>query len=219
MKKYLIPILSITIIASINACGSPEPEPKKKNLFGALKELSESMEELAENMEENLEENNGTFNTGEAIDHSVLQTFLPESISGYSRNEPTSSSVSMQGFNVSSAEVEFTSDNGTVKVIITDYLAAASMYQMASMMWTMGISIDSPEEKTKGYKFNDTMPGWLSFKKKRGNAVATSGVNGRIIVVVEATEQTDYENVKEILENMDLEKLSELNATEDTASN
>ena len=215
MKKYFAQISSFILIASISACGTSEPEPKKKNLFGALKEFSENMEELAEK----IEDNDGEFNTGEAIDHSVLQTYLPESISGYERDEPTSSSFAMQGFNVSSAEVKYTSDNGTVKIIITDYLAAASLYQMTSMMWTMGISIDSPEEKTKGYKFNDNKPGWLSFKKKNGDAIATAGVNGRIIVVVEASDQTDYENVKDILENMDLDGLSELNPSEDTASN
>lgn len=218
MKKLFTSLLSLALVATISSCGEKEEEVQEKNIFGAFKEFAEGMEDIAEEMEGN-DSNDGEFNMGGVIDHKELKAFLPTDVSGYETGETSSSSVKMQGMSIGAAKVEFTNGDEKITVIITDYFAAASMFKMASLVWKMGMEIDTPEEYAKSYDFDGKYSGWLSYEKNSNDASAACGINNRIILTIEATNQSDFERVKDIVESMDLEGISELGQSEDVASN
>lgn len=221
MKKI---ILSITVL-SLVACGgaeehkeenkekeaivdqereeNEETEMEKKNPMAAFSEMAEGMKDMAEAMQ------NGE--GGEPIHYTELQAFLPTELPGYTTGEPSGETVKMQGFNVSSAEVEYTNDNGDyVKISIIDYLAAGALYNAASAMWAMGLEVDSSEEMAKGFTLGGDKNGWETFQKKSKDAEAVLGVNNRLIITVDADNQENTDYVKSVLKSMDLEGLSAL---------
>mgnify|MGYP001594122313 CR=1 FL=1 len=137
--------------------------------------------------------------------------FLPESIDGYTRGEPDGETVNMPPTSFTSVNVKFTNDKGDdIKVTIVDYNQAYGMYSGLTMMWAMGMSVDSPEKKAQGVKFEGDIGGWEEFHKKTGRTELTLGVGYRFWVQVQADNQTDTENVKAIAKKIDLKKLSEI---------
>ena len=77
----------------------------------------------------------------EVMDYKDLQNYLPSSVNGYEAGEPSGSTMNMQGMSFSSAEIEFTNQDGdNVRVTLLDYTSAIMMYQAATAMWTAGIS-------------------------------------------------------------------------------
>lgn len=180
-----------------------ETEMKTKNPMAAFSEMAEGMKDMAESMQ------NGE--GGEPIHYTELQAFLPTELPGYTTGEPSGETVKMQGFNVSSAEVEYTNESGDyVKVAIVDYLAAAALYNMATSMWAMGLEVDSSEEMAKGFTLGGDKNGWETFQKKSNDAEAVLGVNNRLIITVDANNQENTDYVKSVLKSMDLEGLSTL---------
>lgn len=217
MKKLITSVLSFALIVGVSSCGEKE-EVKKKSIFGAFKELAEEMEDMAEDMENN-SSGDGEFNMGIAINHKDLKAFLPTEMSGYKVSSTTSSSTNTEGLNVGMAEIIFSNDESEINVEIIDYFAAATMFKMASLVWKMGIEVDSDEEIAKSYVYEGDYTGWLNYDKMSHKAEAVCGINNRIIVTVGATNQDDYDRVVEIIESMDLDGISKLGQSEDVASN
>lgn len=207
--KYIAYLFSILLIASITACGGGSEEEEEievsKNPLQALMKMGQEMEKQAKLMEERQKDGNV-----EAIHYEELYNYLPESISGYERGEPTGASIEAQGMSYSSAEVRYTSDDGDLKVVILDYYAAFGLYTMATSAWMAGIKIDTPEETASGVKFSDEAKGWQSFRKKSGKASIVLGIGSRFMLTVEADNQEDTEYVKEVVKSMDLDGLASL---------
>jgi hypothetical protein len=144
-----------------------------------------------------------------AMHYEKLIQHLPTEISGYNRKEPTGSSVNMAGMSYSNAEVRYENENGNfIKITLIDYNQAYGVYQSATAMWALGMSIDSPEEKSNGIKINEEVAGWETFKKKSKNAALTLGIGYRFWLNIEANNQENTDFVKEVAKKVDMDKLS-----------
>lgn len=146
-----------------------------------------------------------------AMPYADLEKFLPQSVDGYKAEQPKGASVNMGQMSYSTADVTFKKDNGDmVKVTILDYNRAYQIYTQASLAWSMGMSVDSPNEKAETVKLDNTDGGWESYKKTSKQASITVGVSSRFFVKVEANNQADIEMVKSVAKSVDLSKLASL---------
>jgi hypothetical protein len=216
--KNLLKFPAVLIIAAtvFTSCGGSDDEYEEEkgpdNIFGAIsnmKKMGEEMEEKAKKQKDKIEERKAKGDTL-AMHYEELMKYLPESIDGYEKKEPTGESINMVGASYSTARVQYTNGNKWIKVQIADYNQAYSMYQGLTAMWAMGISVDNPNEKSNGIKLSDDIAGWESFKKKANEANISLGVGSRFFVTVSANEQTNTDFVKEIAKSMKLKELAEL---------
>ncbi len=145
-----------------------------------------------------------------AMPYADLQKYLPSSEDGYTAEPPTGASMNMMNMSYSTAMIRFKKDNDWIKVTIVDYNQAANLYNSATAMWAMGLSVDSPEEKANGIKPDNCNGGWQVYKKKTKDATVTLGVGYRFWVQVEANNQADADKVLSIAKSVDLSKLASL---------
>lgn len=216
MKKLAYLTLPAIIALSLTACGSKTEEPKEvetpkpDNPIEALNNMANETQNAQQEAEKKLAERRAKGDTL-AMPYAELMKYLPQSLDGYKRGEPDGASMNMPGTSYSSADVTFTNDKGEdVKVTIIDYNQAYALYTGATAMWAMGMSIDTPDEKAQGVKFENNIAGWEQFRKKSGDATVTLGVGYRFWVQVEADNQKDTEWVKSVAKMVDLNKLASM---------
>ena len=217
MKKIFI-ILSASIFSfGLASCGGGKGEKteeekidKPSNPFEALANMGNEMKKGNDASQEKIKERRAKGDTV-AMPYADLMKYLPESIDGYKREEPDGATINMPGASYSSAEVVFKNDNGDrVKVQLLDYNAAYQMYSSITALWAMGMSVDTPEKKANGIKFEGDIGGWEEFGKKNKKAQITLGIGYRFWLQIEADNQEDTEFIKSIAKKMDLPKLSSL---------
>ncbi|MCD4697634.1 MAG: hypothetical protein K8S16_15515 [Bacteroidales bacterium] len=145
----------------------------------------------------------------EVMDYKDLQNYLPSSVNGYEAGEPSGSTMNMQGMSFSSAEIEFTNQDGdNVRVTLLDYTSAIMMYQAATAMWTAGMSFEDDESIAKSVKWDDKIVGWEEFRKKDKEANLALGLGNRFFLSIEADNQTGMDFVIDIAKSMALNDLS-----------
>lgn len=215
MKKQLLYFLSLSVIATATSCmgGSKEEKPKEeekpKNPLEALAKMGQAMSGQAEAQNDALKKRRERGDTL-AMPYADLQKYLPE-IDGYKRGEPSGASVTMMNTSYSTADASYKNDNGgKIKVTIIDYNQAFGLYNTAAMVWTMGMTVDTPEETAKGFKLAGDIAGLETFKKKSKKATVVLGVGQRFWVSVEANDQENTDFVKSVAQQVDLEKLASL---------
>lgn len=184
-------------------------DDKPKNGIEALAEMGEKMKEGANAEKKVMEERKKKGDTL-AMHYTELEKYLPESVDGYKKGEPTGATVNYMSASYSNAEVTFTKGNERVRVTILDYNQTYALYSMATMAWAMGMSIDSPDEKAGGIKLDNTNGGWETFHKKSHDAEVVLGVGYRFLVTVNASGQDNTDLVKSIAKSMNLSKLASL---------
>jgi hypothetical protein len=144
----------------------------------------------------------------EPIHYSDLEKFLPIAIEGYDMEAPEGTTLNMEGFAVSSATAEYTSAHGDyIRVSILDYNAARSVYKMSTAMWGMGITIDSDDEYAKSFSLNNDISGWESFEKINNKSNVVAGIGNRLLITIEANNQSDSEKTKDILALVNLKSM------------
>ncbi len=208
MKNLALLLLAFSIIL-LTACGDDKKEENidvEKNPLGALMKMGENMKENAEKMEQKTKDHKNA----KAINYEELIKYLPESVSGYKRNEdPSGASMDMGEMSYSSAEVRFENEKGErINITLLDYNAAYSMYSMATAMWASGFKIDTSEELGQSINLGENINGWESFRKKQKNASVVLGIGDRFLLTIEGDNQKDCSFLKEVAESMDLKKLA-----------
>lgn len=213
MNKLFSLLLFATVV-SITSCGGGKNEEEKKeidpekNPVGAAMQMASEMEKAAKEQQERIAKGD---TSSKAVPYEELYKFLPDDFSGYKKGEPTGATMTAQGLSYSMAEVTYKNDNGDkVKIALIDYSAAFSLYSMATAMWGMGMSVDTPNEKAKGIKMGDKVTGWESFKKKNKEANVILGIGGRFLLSVEASKQEDTEFAKSVAGKIDFNALEAL---------
>jgi hypothetical protein len=195
MKKvYKLIVLFAVVLGGVSSCC--EKEDKNESLETTTPGIENSTNglKLAEG--------------GEPIDCKDLEKFLPIAIEGYNKEDPEGSILNMQGFSVSSATAEYTSANGDyIRIFILDYNAAPSVYKTETAMWGKGITIDSDDEYAKSFSLNNKLSGWESFEKINNKANVVVGVGNRLLITIEANNQSDAEKSKDILALMNLKSM------------
>ena len=194
MKKAYKLIVLFSVILGVSSCGAKEPENEP------LKTTTSGIENST----------NGLNPTeGEApIHYKDLEKFLPIAIDGYNMEDPEGTTLNMEGFSVSSATAEYTSTNGDyIHIAILDYNAAPSLYKTSIAMWGKGITIDSDDQYAKSFSFNNEVRGWESFEKINNKASVTAGIGNRLLITIEANNQSDSEKSKDILALINLKSI------------
>jgi len=216
MKKLIYITLPFALMFSLPSCGGKSEEvteeqvEKPSNPLEALENLAEDAKEGQDAADKKIAERKATGDTL-AMHYEELIKYLPGEIAYYNRGEPNGTSMNQPGVSFSSADVRYTNDQDEeIHITIIDYNQAYGMYTAATALWAMGMSVDTPEEKTQGVKFEGEISGWEEFNKKTGRTVLTLGVGYRFWVRIEADGQKDTENVKAIAKKIDLKKLSEI---------
>ena len=206
MKNKFKIIIALSVSLITVSCGG---EKEDKNDSGEeLSKLDKETKGLINNIEQLSETLNAESEGGEPIHYTDLQKYLPRNVEGYNMEDPEGTTLSMEGFSVSSAEAEYTSENGNyMRVSIMDYNAAQSLFKMSTGMWDMGIIIDSDEEYAKSFSLNENINGWETFDKKNNKATVIAGVGDRLMISVEANNQTNVEKVKEVLASMNIKSM------------
>ncbi len=220
MKKIVAIIILSALTASFSGCGESaaekeerekkEREAKFKSVggaLGALVKMGNSMGKAAKVSEDKRKARRAKGDTL-AMPFVELEKFLP-TIDGYKMSEPDGGSINMTGMSYSSAEATYKNDKGErIKVSIVDYNQAFALYSTATMMWSMGLSVDTKTEKACGFKLDNSAGGWESYKKKSKKAQVTLGIGDRFWINVEADKQENTDLVKEIAKSIDIKKLS-----------
>jgi hypothetical protein len=151
----------------------------------------------------------GLFGQSETMNYKDLQNYLPKSIPGYEAGEPDGQTMNMQGMSFSSAEIEFTDDEGHfVRITLMDYVGAASMYQAATALWATGMSYEDDEKIARSVKLSDNIVGWEEFEKKEKNASLALGIGERFFLSIQADDQDNTDFVKSVANKMDIETLA-----------
>jgi hypothetical protein len=222
MKKALMVISGFTLAFGLLSCGGKkagddttgnDEVTKVKNTLGAVGAMAtvgKEMKKENEVAQAKIKERRAKGDTL-AIPYADLMKYLPASIDGYKAGEPDGSTVNMPGASYSAVNVNFKNDKGDhVKVTLMDYNAAYGLYSSVTALWTMGMSIDSPEEKANGVKFDGEIGGWEDYHKKSKAAQLTLGIGYRFWLQVEANNQESNDFIKSVAKSMDLAKLSNL---------
>ena len=200
MKNVVKSIVFFSVLIGVTSCGTKEEEKENES----TNKVSELQTQDLVNNEEGLKPVEGA----EPIHYKDLQKFLPQTIDGFDMEDPEGTTLNMEGFSVSSAEAEYTNTEGDyIRVSILDYNAARSIYEMATAMWGMGITIDSDDEYAKSFSLNDDIGGWETFDKVNRKANVVVGVGNRLLITVEGSNQSDTEYSKDILASMNLKSM------------
>lgn len=211
MKKISCITLAFTVLLAFASCmrGSENEQSaeKPKNVFEALGKMGTAMANGTKSADEAIKARRAKGDTL-AMHYTELQKFLPTTLAGYTAKEPNGSTVNMMGASYSNAEIRFRNGNDDVKITIIDYNQAYSIYSAATMMWTIGMSVDSPEERAGGIKFDNRIAGWETYRKKSKRAELTLGVGSRFWVQVEADNQENTDYVKSVAKSIDLDGLA-----------
>ena len=209
MKKYFVYFLMGGISLSLLSCGGAKQEEKPDNPLEALSKLGEEIKTGTDDAQKKMDERKKKGDTL-AMKYEDLMKYLPKEISGYTKGDPDGTSISAMGQSYSTATVKFKNGENTVQIQIMDYNQAYGLYSSAAMMWSMGFSVDSPEEKAGGVKFENNIAGWELFNKKSKDAEVTLGAGYRFWIHVEANDQENTDFVKSVAKSIDLAALAAL---------
>ncbi|MDZ4745332.1 MAG: hypothetical protein SGJ05_04945 [bacterium] len=138
-----------------------------------------------------------------------LKAYLPADISGYTAEEPETSSTDMPGFSFSQASrVYRRADGATIKLQLTDYNNGTMGYASMGAIFGMKWRVDNKDETSGTFQTGDPMiNGHERFEKSTKNTTLMYGLGGRFILNVEAEKQ-DVAFARSVAEKVDLKKLA-----------
>ena len=114
MKKHFTYLLLCGFSLSLISCGGTtekKEEEKPDNPLEALSKLGEEMKGGADDAKKKMEERRKKGDTL-AMKYEDLMKYLPDEVSGYTKGEPTGTSISAMGQSYSTAEVKY--NNGGI---------------------------------------------------------------------------------------------------------
>ncbi len=139
-----------------------------------------------------------------AIPSSTLAGFLPN-LSGFTAQEPETSSMTMSGVEWSTADREFNNGDKHVKVTLADYNYLQGLTAAYSMM--ENFSMENAEELQHGEKFGG-YPGWVDWKKKANEGQVGVVLGDRIYLMVEGSGGVTLDDLRAIVNGMNLDGIA-----------
>ncbi|MGA2296164.1 MAG: hypothetical protein ABSG15_01270 [FCB group bacterium] len=212
--KYLITTLILVGFIVLSGCG--EKMKEMQQTMDVLKKAPEAVQNMANDTKAAEQKRKDRVKSGDtlAMPYQELQKYLPESIGGYTAQEPKGSTTNMTGFSVTEVSRRFVKPgaNGSenfVDVEMTDYNQAEQMYAGLTAIWALGISVESNEKSEKSYKpdYPNSL-GFESYDKIHKNATLNIGLGWRFFVKIEANNQSSCDFIKGIANSMKLKDLS-----------
>lgn len=142
-----------------------------------------------------------------AVDHKILEKFLPGKITGFLRLEPTGVTSKFNGLAFSTCEVLFTSSSGTtISVQILDYAGIDELYAPYDSWINSNVNIEDEEGFVHTIKIKN-FPAFESYQKKLKTAQYSVIVGNRIIVDVNGTEVDDFNILRKVINSINLNDL------------
>lgn len=213
MKNLFLLLIAISLLGMIS-CGEKYDELKNvaeviKNAPAAAEKIGESVD-LAEKKREERRKRGDTL----ALHFDVLMKYLPESLPGFVAGEPNGQRTNITGFSMSTAEREFTTDDGTgrrVRITLMDYNESYAMFGGVAYWANLGISTETSDGFQRSVKTNnDNIAGFEEFSKKNKFAKVSFAIGYRFLLNIEENEATSIDFIKGIADNMKLKELSNL---------
>ncbi len=142
-----------------------------------------------------------------AINHKILEKFLPGKITGFLRLEPTGVTSKFNGLAFSTCEVLFTSSDGTtISVQILDYAGVDELYAPYDSWVNSNVNIEDEEGFARTVKIKN-FPAFESYQKNLKTAQLSVIIGNRIIVDLNGTEVEDFNNLRKIINSISLNDL------------
>lgn len=212
--KYWILGFSITASLLVGSCGGKVDEMRQ--VAENVKELSkagENMEKANQANEAKREERRKRGDTL-AMPYQELQKYLPESVSGYTPQEPSGSTMNMTGMSYSTAARRYTKSAAdgseeSVEVTIIDYNASSELYTGMTALWGANFSMEDQNGYQRSFDAGvKDVAGWEHYDKQNKNSDITAALGGRFILTVKVTAQPNNDLAKSIVKSMKLSDLA-----------
>ncbi len=213
--KYWIVGLSVIAALGVGSCGGKIDEMRQA--VQNVKELSKAGEniEKANTANEARREERRKRGDTLAMPYQELQKYLPESVSGYTSQEPSGSTMNMTGMSYSTAARRYTKAGAdgaeeSIEVTIVDYNASSDLYAGFTALWGTNFSMEDQNGYSRSFDAGvKDVAGWEHYDKQGKSSEVTNALGGRFILTVKATGQSNNDMAKSIAKSM---KLSELAA-------
>lgn len=217
--KICTVLLTVSIFLLVS-CGGKESQDLKQTM-DAMKAVSKSGE-VAENMQEQtaiaekrLAERRAKGDTI-SMHFEKLQEYLPAEISGYKAEVPYGQSFNAMGLSYSEASRKFLRKNADgsedyIEVKLVDYNESYQIYAGLTAWVTSGFSIENTDGYEKGFKTNsDYAFGWEKYSKNDKRATVMVAIGYRFLLTVEADNQSGTEDLKNIVNRMNVKDLAKM---------
>lgn len=140
------------------------------------------------------------------LHHTALAKHLPSSVKGYTADgEVEGATLETNGASYSTVAQEYKKGNLELNLTLIDYSEAEQLYQATTMPWSMGMSIDTNDEKANGVDING-FKGWEVYQKKDKEASIILGVHNHYIFSAQCTDCTT-EVLRSIVKSLNLSTL------------
>lgn len=212
MKKFSI-FLVFGACLLLAGCGEKMKEIKHAGeIIQKAPEAADKMDDLQQKAETRLAERRKVGDTL-AVHFTKLQEFLPKNVSDYTLETPQGATTGMGGFSFSSAEYNFTKDNGEsrIRISIVDYNASYATWAGFASWAILGLKTENQDGwiKTFPVKINDIYA-LEEYSRNSKIAKATYAVGYRFLLTIEANNQISTNFVKSIANRMNLLELAKM---------
>lgn len=187
------------------ACGGSEGETEidQKSFEDIKKEVAEEKTKAKVKREKRIAKGDTI-----ALDHKTLQDFLPKTIDGYlPEGQIVSSEQNKSGAAFSNVEQSYQKEGKHLLIAIIDYSGANSKFSQEVAFWNSGLKINNQSVEAGGIELED-YKGWEIYEKKVKIAKIDVALSDRILLKMTASHQENTEYLKEIIKEIDLEKLA-----------
>jgi len=214
MKNLLI-AFSVAFVFLFMSCGEEIDQIKQ------TVDLAQKSQEIAENYQENVNVSQERINARKAkgdtlaMNYKELQKYLPESISGYTAEEPTGESMQMGLFSFSTATRRYVKDTPEgqdyIEIQITDYNQTQDMFMGVTAAWATGFKMENDQRIEQTFKTDiEHVSGFETYDKVDHRAEVTYAIAWRFIVQAKASNQKSTDYLKSIINSMKIKELSKM---------
>lgn len=140
------------------------------------------------------------------LHHSELAKFLPITVKDYTaEGDVEGATIEASGSSYSTVSQDYEKDDLTLNLTLIDYSEAGEIYQATTMPWSLGMSIDTNEERANGVQV-DGFTGWEVYHKIDKDASIVLGIYERYIFAAQCTD-CDAQFLKEVIQSLNLKDL------------
>lgn len=199
--RYVLSLVVVSILL-ISGCSRKTEEAEETETTDAAHKALQQFADKARDIKDK--------GTADPVNFRELKALLPEKAAGLKRTEATGEKSGAMGFVISRAEARYGDEgDGTLHIEIFDTGGIAGIGTMALATWTMA---DIDKETATGYEKTTTLEGYKGFEKydsQRKSGELNVLVADRFVVNINGN-GLSMSKLKDVLSDLDLDKLSEL---------
>jgi hypothetical protein len=213
--KYLLIAFSVSFVFLFMSCGEEIDQIKQTvDVVKKSKEVADNYEKNIDVAKQRIEERKAKGDTL-AMNYKDLQKYLPESISGYTAEEPSGESMQMGMFSFSNASRKYVKDTPDgqeyVYIEIVDYNQTQEMFMGITAAWSSGFKMENDKKMEQTFKTDyDNVSGFESFDKVNNRAEVTYAIAWRFIISANASNQKSTDFLKSVVNNIKIKELSKM---------